>query len=173
MVRYHDREWGVSLHDDHKLFEFLVLDTFQAGLSWALILNIREHLREAFDDFDAREIARYDQRKVAEALANARIIRNRSKITATIDNSKAFLQVQKEFGSFDRYIWQFVNGRPKKNKWRVLSEIPPHTAESHAMSKGMKRQGFKFVGPKICYAFMQAAGLVNDHLVHCFRYGEV
>ena len=173
MLRYHDTEWGVPLHDDRKLFEFLVLDAFQAGLSWAIVLKKREGFRKAFDNFDARKVAKYDGRKVKALLADAGIIRNRMKIEATITNAWAFLLVQREFGSFDRYIWQFVGGRPKKNNWRTLKQLPARSAESDAMSKDLKNRGFRFVGSTICYAFMQAAGMVNDHLVGCFRYRAV
>jgi DNA-3-methyladenine glycosylase I len=173
MIAYHDREWGVPLHDDRRLFEYLVLDAFQAGLSWSTILNKRENFRRAFDDFDARKMARYGQRKVAELLADTEIIRNRAKIAATIENAQAFLRVQEDFGSFDRYIWQFVGGAPKHNAWESLAAIPAKTPESDAMSKDLRSRGFKFVGSTICYAFMQAAGMVNDHLVSCFRYDEL
>ncbi len=173
MARYHDTEWGVPLHDDRKLFEFLVLDAFQAGLSWAIVLKKREGFRKAFDSFDARKVAKYDARKVKALLADAGIIRNRMKIEATIANARAFLVVQREFGSFDRYIWQFTGGKSKKNRWRTLKQLPAHSPESDAMSKDLKARGFRFVGSTICYAFMQAAGMVNDHLVGCFRYREV
>jgi DNA-3-methyladenine glycosylase I len=173
MVRYHDTEWGVPLHDDRKLFEFLVLDAFQAGLSWAIVLKKREGFRKAFDNFDPREVAKYDSRKVKALLVDVGIIRNRMKIEATIANARAFLAVQREFGSFDRYILQFVGGRPKKNRWRTLKQLPARSAESDAMSKGLKERGFRFVGSTICYAFMQAAGMVNDHLVGCFRHREL
>lgn len=173
LLRYHDTEWGVPLHDDRKLFEFLVLDAFQAGLSWAIVLKKREGFRRAFDNFDARKVAKYDSRKVKALLADAGIIRNRMKIEATISNAQSFLLVQREFGSFDRYIWQFVGGRPKKNNWRTLKQLPARSAESDAMSKDLKDRGFRFVGSTICYAFMQAAGMVNDHLVGCFRHAEV
>jgi DNA-3-methyladenine glycosylase I len=169
-LRYHDDEWGVPLHDDRRLFEFLILEGAQAGLSWKTILQKRENFRAAFDNFDARKIARYDKRKVRELLANPGIIRNRLKIAAAIQNAKAFLAVQKEFGSFDAYIWQFVGGKPKKNPWRSMKQVPARTPESDAMSKDLKRRGFKFVGSTMCYAFMQAVGMVNDHLVECFRY---
>jgi len=173
MVRYHDTEWGVPLHNDRKLFEFLVLDAFQAGLSWAIVLKKREGFRKAFSNFESRKVAKYDGRKVNALLADAGIIRNRLKIEATIANARAFLFVQREFGSFDRYIWQFVGGRPKKNKWRTLKQLPARSAESDAMSKDLKARGFRFVGSTICYAFMQAAGMVNDHLVRCRRHREV
>ncbi len=173
MIAYHDEEWGVPLHDDRKLFEFLVLDAFQAGLSWRTILHKRDNFRLAFDDFDARLIARYKKRKIGQLLQNAGIVRNRMKIEATVGNAKAFLGVQSEYGSFDSYIWQFVGGQPKQNRWRSLKRLPASTPDSDRMSKDLKERGFKFVGTTICYAFMQAAGMVNDHLVKCFRYEEV
>jgi DNA-3-methyladenine glycosylase I len=168
MIEYHDKEWGVPVHDDSVLFEFLILEGAQAGLSWETILNKRENYRRAFDHFDAAKIARYDAKKSRELMANAGIVRNRLKIASTISNAKAFLDVQKEFGSFDRYIWQFVGGRPKVNRWRSSQRLPARTPESDAMSKDLKRRGFRFVGSTICYAFMQATGMVNDHLVTCF-----
>jgi DNA-3-methyladenine glycosylase I len=173
MVEYHDREWGVPVHDDRMLFEFLILEGAQAGLSWSTILKKRENYREAFDGFDAEKIARYDSRKVRELLANAGIVRNRLKISATIGNAKAFLAVRDEFGSFDRYIWGFVGGKTKINRWRSSERLPAMTAESDAMSKDLKRRGFRFVGSTICYAFMQATGMVNDHARDCFRYGAL
>jgi len=173
MIAYHDTEWGVPVHDDRKWFEFIVLDMFQAGLSWSTILNKRENFRKAFDNFEPEKIARYNQRKVAKLLNDAGIIRNRLKIAATITNAKAFLAVQKEFGSFDNYIWKFVDGKPRQNRWKTLRQIPAKTAESDAMSKELKARGFSFVGSTICYAFMQAAGMVNDHAVTCFRHGEI
>ncbi|MCH8255873.1 MAG: DNA-3-methyladenine glycosylase I [Gemmatimonadetes bacterium] len=173
MIAYHDEEWGVPLHDDRKLFEFLVLDAFQAGLSWRTILHKRENFRLAFDAFDAQLIARYKKRKIGQLLENAGIVRNRMKIEATVGNAKAFLGVQSECGSFDSYIWQFVGGQPKQNRWRSLKRLPVSTPDSDRMSKDLKERGFKFVGTTICYAFMQAAGMVNDHLVKCFRYEEV
>ncbi len=173
MIAYHDEEWGVPLHDDRKLFEFLVLDAFQAGLSWRTILHKRDNFRLAFDGFDAKLIARYKKRKIGQLLENAGIVRNRMKIGATVANAKAFLRVQKEYGSFDSYIWQFVGGQPKQNRWRSLKRLPASTPDSDRMSKDLKERGFKFVGTTICYAFMQAAGMVNDHLVKCFRYEEV
>ncbi len=172
-VTYHDTEWGVPLHDDRKLFEFMVLDAFQAGLSWSTILNKRENFRLAFDNFDAQKIALYDENKVQELLQNAGIIRNKLKIRATITNARLFLDIQKEYGSFDTYIWQFVGGKTLVNKWKSMDEIPVSTKESDAMSKDLKKYGFKFVGTTICYAFMQAAGMVNDHTTACFRYAEV
>jgi DNA-3-methyladenine glycosylase I len=173
MTAYHDREWGVPVHDDQKLFEYLVLDAFQAGLSWSTILNKRENFRQAFDEFDAQKVARYGQARTAKLLADKGIIRNRAKIAATIENAKAFLRVQEDFGSFDRYIWRFVGGAPKHNAWKSLAAIPAKTPESDAMSKDLQRRGLKFVGSTICYAFMQAAGMVNDHVTSCFRYSEL
>lgn len=172
-VDYHDKEWGVPVHDDRLLFESLILDGHQAGLSWITILRKRENYRKAFDQFDAGTIARYDQIKVNELLQNEGIIRNRLKIEATIQNARSFLEVQREFGSFDKYIWGFVDGKPVINKWKTLSEIPTKTPVSDAMSKDLKKRGFKFVGSTICYAFMQAMGMVNDHVVGCFRWGEI
>ena len=169
MIEYHDKEWGVPVHDDRVLFEFLILEGAQAGLSWETILNKRENYRRAFDHFDAAKIARYDAKKSRELMANAGIVRNRLKIASTISNAKAFLDVQKEFGSFDRYIWQFVGGRPKVNRWRSSQRLPARTPKSDAMSKDLKRRGFRFVGSTICYAFMQAVGMVNDHAADCFH----
>jgi DNA-3-methyladenine glycosylase I len=171
--KYHDTEWGVPLHNDRRLFEFLILDGAQAGLSWFTILKKRQNYRKAFDHFDPHKIAGYDTRKVSELLSNEGIVRNKLKINAAIQNAISFLAAQKEFGSFDNYIWQFVGGETIKNKWKTLEEIPAQTPESAAMSADLKKRGFKFVGPTICYAFMQAAGLVNDHVVDCFRYEEV
>jgi len=168
-VEYHDKEWGVPVHDDRKLFEMLILEGAQAGLSWLTILRKRENYRKAFDNFDAKKIAKYDKAKVAKLLADSGIVRNRLKIAAAIQNARAFLEVQKEFGSFDRYLWQFVGGKPKINQWKQLKEVPPKTAESNAMSKDLKKRGFSFVGSTICYAFMQAVGMVNDHVVTCFK----
>jgi DNA-3-methyladenine glycosylase I len=173
MIRYHDEEWGLPAHDDRTLFEFLILEGAQAGLSWSTILNKRENYRRAFDRFDAKQIARYDQRKVKELLADAGIVRNRLKVAAAIENAKAFLRVQQEFGSFDRYIWQFVGGKPKVNSPRTLTQVPARTPQFDAMSKDLQRRGFKFVGSTICYAFMQAVGMVNDHRVDCFRYKQL
>lgn len=173
MVEYHDKEWGVPLHDDRKLFEFIILDAFQAGLSWNTIINKRKNFRKAFDNFNAKKIAKYDEEKYELLMNDAGIIRNQLKIRATITNAKAFLEVQKEFGSFDAYIWQFTGGKTLVNKWKTLKEIPAKTKESDAMSKDLLNRGFKFVGSTICYAFMQAAGMVNDHLVSCSRYKEV
>jgi DNA-3-methyladenine glycosylase I len=170
---YHDHEWGVEVHDDRTLFEFLVLEGAQAGLSWSTILRKREAYRKAFDHFDAGKIARYSEKTVARLLANPDIIRNKLKINAAIINARAFLQVQKEFGSFDRYVWQFVGGKPIRNSWKTMAEVPASTPESVAMSKDLQKRGFKFVGPTICYAFMQAVGMVNDHVVECFRYREI
>jgi DNA-3-methyladenine glycosylase I len=170
---YHDHEWGVEIHDDGTLFEFLVLEGAQAGLSWSTILGKREGYRSAFDNFDARKISKYSENTVSRLLANSEIIRNRLKINATITNARAFLQVQKEFGSFDSYIWQFVNGKPIRNSWKKMTDIPSSTPESDAMSKDLQKRGFKFIGPTICYAFMQAVGMVNDHVVDCFRYKEL
>jgi DNA-3-methyladenine glycosylase I len=169
---YHDSEWGVPLHDDRKLFEMLILEGAQAGLSWITILKKRENYRKAFDKFDARKVSRYDARKKRELLGNAGIVRNRLKIDAAISNAKAFLAVQKEFGSFDKYLWQFVGGTPKRNRWKTLKDIPPKTAESDAMSKDLKKRGFRFVGSTICYAFMQATGMVNDHITRCFKHNQ-
>ena len=172
-IKYHDTEWGVPVHNDRKLFEFLILDGAQAGLSWITILKKRQNYRKAFDHFDPHKIAGYDTRKVSELLSNEGIVRNKLKINAAIQNAVSFLAVQKEFGSFDNYIWRFVGGQTIKNKWNSLEEIPAQTPESAAMSADLKNRGFKFVGPTICYAFMQAAGLVNDHVIDCFRYKEV
>lgn len=172
MIKYHDEEWGVPLHDDRKLFEFMVLDAFQAGLSWKTILNKRENFRKAFDGFDPTIIASYDETKYESLLVDAGIIRNRAKIRATISNAQAFLKVQKEFGTFDSYIWTFTGGKPVVNHWKSLSELPARTELSDKMSKDLTKRGFKFVGSTICYAFMQAAGMVNDHVVDCFRYNN-
>jgi DNA-3-methyladenine glycosylase I len=173
MTRYHDEEWGVPVHDDRRLFEFLILEGAQAGLSWETILKKRDAYRTAFDGFDAKTIAEYDSRKIRRLLADPGIIRNRLKIGAAIDNARAFLAVQREFGSFDAYIWRFVGDKPKVNRRRSLKEIPARTRESDAMSKDLKRRGFRFVGSTICYAFMQAVGMVNDHTVRCFRYKQL
>ena len=173
MVAYHDEEWGVPVHDDRRLFEFLILEGAQAGLSWETILNKRENYRRAFDRFDPAKVARYDRRKVRQLLANAGIVRNRLKIAAAISNSKAFLAVQKEFGNFDRYIWQFVGSQPKKNNPRSSRRVPARTHESDAMSMDLKHRGFRFVGSTICYAFMQATGMVNDHARDCFRRNQI
>ncbi len=170
--KYHDEEWGKPVHNDRKLFEMLILEGAQAGLSWITILRKRESYRKAFNNFDVKKIAKYDAKKVKKLLQNEGIIRNKLKINSTIQNAKLFLEVQKEFGSFDKYIWQFVNGKPIKNKWKSIKEIPAKTKESDAMSKDLKKRGFKFVGSTICYAFMQAVGMVNDHTVDCFRYNK-
>ncbi len=170
---YHDNEWGVEIHDDRRLFEFLVLEGAQAGLSWSTILKKREGYRRAFDNFDVWKISQYTQNTVSRLLTNEEIIRNRRKIEAAVTNARAFLQIQKEFGSFDNYIWRFVDGRPIHNSWRTMADIPSSTAESDAISKDLQKRGFKFVGTKICYAFMQAVGMVNDHVVECFRYKEL
>jgi DNA-3-methyladenine glycosylase I len=172
-VRYHDEEWGVPLHDDRRLFEMLILEGAQAGLSWITILKKRQNYRKAFDRFDARKIAKYNARKRRQLLANAGIVRNRLKIEATISNAEAFLAVRREFGSFDAYIWQFVGGSPIQNHWKSLKEIPPKTEESDLMSKDLKKRGFRFVGSTICYAFMQAVGMVNDHVNTCFRHSQL
>ena len=173
MVEYHDIEWGVPLHDDRKLFEFLILDAFQAGLSWSTILNKRENFRKAFSNFDPNKIARYKQDKIDRLLENSGIIRNKLKVNSSVTNARLFLEIQKEYGTFDKYIWQFVNHKPKVNKFKSISEIPATSPESDAMSKDLKNRGFKFCGSTICYAFMQAAGIVNDHTTDCFRYKEV
>lgn len=173
LIQYHDAEWGVQLHDDNKLFEFLILDAFQAGLSWSIILTKRENLRKAFHRFDPKRIAKYTSKDIRRLLANPGIIRNRLKILAAVNNAKRFLEIQKEFGSFDKYIWQFVGYKPIQNRFKTLSEIPATSQESDAMSKDLKARSFKFVGSTICYAFMQAAGMVNDHTIDCFRYKQV
>jgi DNA-3-methyladenine glycosylase I len=170
MMRYHDEEWGVPVHDDRTLFEFLILEGAQAGLSWETILNKRENYRAAFDGFDAQRIALYDRRKIAQLLRNPGIVRNRLKIASAVSNAQALLRVQKEFGSFDRYIWQFVDGRPRVNSWKTRQRVPASTPQSDAMSKALKKRGFNFVGSTICYALMQAVGMVNDHVTQCFRY---
>ena len=172
-VKYHDTEWGVPLHDDQELFEFLILEGAQAGLSWITILKKRQNYRDAFDDFNPAMVAGYDTPKIKQLLSNTGIIRNRLKIEAAIQNAKAFLDIQNEFGGFDAYIWGFVDGQTLKNRWRTAADVPAMTPESVAMSKDLKKRGFKFIGPTICYAFMQATGMVNDHTVDCFRYSEV
>lgn len=172
MLTYHDTEWSVPVHDDARHFEFLVLDAFQAGLSWSTVLKKRENFRKAFDNFDIRKIARYDESKIAELMNDAGIIRNKAKILATIGNAKAFMEVQSEFSSFDAYIWQFTGGKTLTNAWKTMGEIPAKSAESDAMSKDLMKRGFKFVGSTICYAYMQAAGMVNDHITTCFRYRQ-
>ena len=173
MIRYHDTEWGVPVHDDRRLFEYLILEGAQAGLSWKIVLTKRENYRAAFDNFDAEKIARYSDKKIAELLANAGIIRNRLKIHATIQNAKSILKVQEEFGSFDLYLWRFVNGKPIINRRQSMKEVPARTEISDAMSKDLLKRGFKFVGSTICYAHMQATGMVNDHLVTCFRHKQL
>jgi len=173
MIAYHDEEWGVPVHDDRKHFEFLVLDAFQAGLNWSIILKKREAFRAAFDNFEPSKIARYSDRKVQTLLVDSSIIRNKLKINSSVSNARAFLDLQDEHGSFDSYIWQFVDGQTVQNRWESLKQIPTKTIQSDAMSKALKDKGFKFVGSTICYAYMQAAGLVNDHLVSCFRYEEL
>lgn len=170
---YHDREWGMPVHDDRKLFEMLILEGVQAGLSWSLILKKRAGYLQAFDGFDAHKIAHYDDRKVQELLANPEIVRNKLKIQAAIQNARAFLAIQSQRGSFDAFLWRFVDGQPVQNAWQTLQDIPASTRESDAMSKELKRHGFTFVGTTICYAFMQAVGMVNDHIVECFRWQEV
>jgi DNA-3-methyladenine glycosylase I len=172
MIRYHDEEWGVPVHDDRKHFEFFLLDCFQAGLSWKTVLHKRQNFEKAFDRFDFRKIAAYDQKKIDALLSEPGIIRNKAKVHATVYNAQRFLEVIREFGSFDAFIWRFVNGKPLVNKWKTLSQIPASSRESDAMSRELSGRGFKFVGTKICYAYMQAAGMVNDHLVQCFRYRE-
>ena len=172
-ITYHDEEWGVPVHDDRVLFEFLILEGAQAGLSWITILKKRENYRKALDRFRPEKIARYGKRDVHRLLRNEGIVRNRLKIAATIENAKRFLEVKKEFGSFDTYLWSFIGGKPIQNRWRVLTDIPARTAESDSMSRDLLRRGFKFVGSTICYAFMQAVGMVNDHMVTCPRYAEL
>lgn len=172
-LEYHDKEWGVPLHEDRKMFEMLILEGAQAGLNWLTVLKKRENYRKAFDGFDPVKVARYDEARIQELLNNPGIIRNRLKIRSAVQNARAFLEVQKEFGSFDVYVWQFVDGSPKQNAWKSLKELPAETPESQAMSKDLRTRGFNFVGPTICYAHMQATGMVNDHVVSCFRYHEV
>jgi DNA-3-methyladenine glycosylase I len=172
-VRYHDLEWGVPVHDDRLLFEFVILEGAQAGLSWETILKKRQNYRDAFDHFDPSIVARYGLKKRSSLLSNAGIVRNRLKIDAAIQNAKGFLAVQQEFGSFNKYIWRFVGNEPKQNAWKSMAQVPAKSPESDALSKELQRRGFKFVGSTICYAFMQAVGMVNDHLVGCFRYGEL
>jgi DNA-3-methyladenine glycosylase I len=171
--RYHDLEWGVPSHDDRHLFEMLILEGAQAGLSWSTILRKRRNYRAAFDDFDAAKMARYSERKIQQLLANDGIVRNRLKVAAAVQNARAFLQVRDEFGTFDRYIWQFAGGAPRQNAFRTMREVPAKTAESDAMSRDLLKRGFKFAGSTICYAYMQAVGMVNDHLVNCFRWAEL
>jgi DNA-3-methyladenine glycosylase I len=172
-VEYHDEEWGVPLHDDRKLFEFLVLESAQAGLSWITVLRKREGYRKAFADFDAEAVARFNKRSIERLLRDPGIVRNRQKVEAAVGNARVFLDVQEEFGSFDRYVWRFVDGAPIQNRWREMSQVPAKTPESEAMSKDLVKRGFKFVGPTICYAHMQATGMVNDHVVGCFRHAPV
>ncbi len=173
MIAYHDQEWGTPLHDDKRLFEFLILEGAQAGLSWETILKKRDNYRAAFDGFDPVKVAEYDEIKVAALMADAGIIRNKLKLNAAIQNAQAFLRVQAEFGSFDAYVWGFVDGQPRQNAWATMSQVPAKTAEAEALSKDLLKRGFKFVGPTICYAFMQATGMVNDHTVGCFRHEEL
>jgi len=173
IIDYHDKEWGVPVHYDRLLFEFLILESAQAGLRWQLILKKRENYRRAFDNFEPDIVAAYDEQKIEELLNNQGIVRNRLKIRATVANARAVLETQKEFGSFDSYIWQFVGGETVHNHWKTVDEVPSSTPESEMMSKDLKKRGFKFVGPTICYGYMQAVGMVNDHLVDCFRYWEI
>jgi len=173
MVAYHDREWGVPIHDDRTHFEFLVLEAAQAGLSWSIVLNKREGYRRAFSDFDPVKVARYSEARIEKLTGDPTVIRNRLKIAAAVKNARAFLAVQDEFGSFDRYCWQFVDGQPRQNRWTSVREVPPNTPQSDAFSKDLKQRGFSFVGSTVMYAHMQAVGMVNDHLVDCFRYRDV
>jgi DNA-3-methyladenine glycosylase I len=173
MIAYHDTEWGVPLHDDQQLFEFMLLDAFQAGLSWSTILRKRENFRRAFDDFDPQKVAACDEAKIAALLEDPGIVRNRAKVRSAVQNARAFLKIQAEFGSFDAYIWGFVDGRPIRNGWTAMSDLPAETELSRTISKDLRQRDFNFVGPTIIYAFMQAAGMVNDHTVDCFRYGEI
>ena len=173
MIEYHDLEWGVPIHNDEKHFEFFLLDCFQAGLSWRTVLHKRKNFEKAFDHFDFRKVAEYSTEKIDVLLHDAGIIRNKAKINATILNARLFLQIEKEFGSFDAFIWQFTGGKTRYNKWKKISEIPPSSKESDAMSKELVRRGFKFVGSTICYSYMQATGMINDHLIHCYRYKEL
>jgi len=170
MIKYHDEEWGVPVHDDRKLFEFIVLDTFQAGLSWNTILNRRENFRNTFDNFEPAKVARYSEKRIQKLLHDAGIIRNKLKIYGTVNNAKKFIEIQKEYGSFDKFIWQFTGYKTIKNRWKDVKQIPPRTAHSDAMSEALYEKGFKFVGSTIWYAFMQAARMVNDHLINCYRY---
>jgi len=172
-IEYHDTEWGVPLHDDRRLFEFLILEGAQAGLSWLTVLKKRSHYRAAFSSFDPKKVACYGEPEIRKLLNNAGIIRNRLKISAAVDNARAFLKVQQVFGSFDAYIWGFVGGQPVRNTWQTMQQVPDETDASRRMSRDLKKRGFKFVGPVICYAFMQAVGMVNDHLVDCYRYSEI
>ena len=173
LMDYHDNEWGVPLHDDQSLFEFIILEGVQAGLSWLTILKKRKNYRLAFAGFDPVVVAKYDEKKIQELLQNRGIVRNNLKIRATITNARSFLKIQKEFGSFDKYIWQFVGNIPIRNRWKRLNEIPSKSVKSELMSRDLKQRGFKFVGPTMCYAFMQAIGMVNDHTIHCFRYEDL
>lgn len=173
MIRYHDEEWGVPVHDDKKHFEFMLLDCFQAGLSWRTVLHKRENFRKAFDDFEFHKISKYGDKKIGKLLEDPGIIRNKAKVLATVNNAGRFLEIIDEFGSFDIFIWRFVNGRPIRNKWKSLSELPARSPESDEMSKELIKRGFKFVGSTICYAYMQAAGMVNDHVMQCYRYKEL
>lgn len=172
-IKYHDEEWGTPCHNDRKLFEMLILEGFQAGLSWITILKKRKNFKKAFDNFDPKKVSEYDKRKINSLLKDEGIIRNKLKVNAAKINARCFLETKKEFGSFDKYIWQFVGNKPKINKFKNLKEVPPKTVESDAMSKDLKKRGFKFVGSTICYAFMQATGMVNDHVKECFRYREL
>ena len=172
-IQYHDSEWGVPVYDDRKLFEFLILEGMQAGLSWLTILRKRENFRRAFDNFDPEKVARYGEPKIQELLTDAGIIRNRLKVRAAVSNARAFLKVQQEWGSFSNYMWRFVDGKPQINAWKTVTELPASTPQSDAMSKDLKKRGFKFVGSTICYAHMQAVGMVNDHIVNCFRRQEL
>ena len=173
MLEYHDREWGVPIHEDRKHFEFLVLEAAQAGLSWSIVLNKREGYRRAFSQFDPEKVARYTKAKIDKLVADPGIIRNRMKIESAVKNARALLEVQEEFGSFDKYSWQFVDGKPRQNRWKSLRQIPPKTSESDKFSRDLKQRGFNFVGSTIIYAHMQAVGMVNDHLVDCFRYRTI
>ncbi|HEX3014674.1 MAG TPA: DNA-3-methyladenine glycosylase I [Methanobacterium sp.] len=173
IIEYHDKEWGIPVHDDNVLFEFLILEGVQAGLSWITVLRKRENYRKTFDNFDPAKIALYNEEKIEELMNNPGIIRNRRKINSAVTNAKAVLEIQKEFDSFDSYIWQFVGGKQVQNRWKDMTDVPPFTVESQDMSKDLKNRGFKFVGPTICYAFMQAVGMVNDHIISCFRHEEV
>jgi len=172
-VKYHDEEWGVPVHDDRTLFEFLVLEGFQAGLTWELILRRREALRKAFDNFDPRKVAKYTDKDMKRLIGDSDVIRNRAKIAAAVKNARQLVQVQNEFGSFDAFVWKFVHGKPVNHRLKDSSSMPSESDESREMSRELKKRGFKFVGPTMCYAFMQAVGMVNDHLVHCFRYGQI
>ena len=173
MIAYHDKEWGVPVHDDRVLFEFLILEGAQAGLSWSTILNKRDNYRRAFDNFDARKVAKYNARKIKQLLADPGIVRNKLKVAAAVQNAKAFLAIQKEFGNFDAYVWSFVNQKPIQNHFKMMKDVPAKTSESDAMSKDLLKRGFKFVGSTICYAFMQAVGMVNDHITDCFRHSQI